>query len=199
MQEIADALGYELDACSPTPRRLRGAVIEAISQRGVGAVRGRHPVPDLLGPRRPGRRRQRRRGRRPGRDLGPLRPPGRRRRALPAVLAVRRRRADRHPLRQLPQRHRRQGPHGGRTARRVRDVPGGNAPAADEQPRNLPLDVQAARPGGATRALYETVQFLSGAKSDADVRAERAAASRAARTTSSPTTGPATGASRRSC
>ena len=53
---------------------------------------------------------------------------------------------------------------------RVRDVPGENAPAADEKPRNLPLEVQAADQER-QRALYETVQFLSGAKSDADIRA----------------------------
>ena len=53
---------------------------------------------------------------------------------------------------------------------RVRDVPGENAPAADEKPRNLPLEVQAADQER-QRALYETVQFLSGAKSDAEIRA----------------------------
>ncbi len=57
---------------------------------------------------------------------------------------------------------------------RVRDVPGENAPAADEKPRNLPLEVQAADQER-QRALYETVQFLSGAKSDADDPRERAA------------------------
>jgi metacaspase-1 len=54
--------------------------------------------------------------------------------------------------------------------KRLRGVSGARAPKPDEKPRNLPLEVQAHNED-AQRSLYETVQYLSGPKSGADVRA----------------------------
>jgi metacaspase-1 len=52
----------------------------------------------------------------------------------------------------------------------VRAAPGGTAPRPGEKPRNLPLDVQEQN-AEANAPLYRTLQFLAGAKSDADVSA----------------------------
>jgi peptidoglycan hydrolase-like protein with peptidoglycan-binding domain len=52
----------------------------------------------------------------------------------------------------------------------VGEVAGGKGPGPDERPRNLPLDVQTENEA-AQHSLYRTVQWLSGAKSAADVRA----------------------------
>ena len=105
MHAIATRSATTTRPCSS--RRTRPPTDQAGDRGGGRRPRRRRPAPaHILGPRRPGPGRERRRERRPQRrDVGRVRPPDHRRRALRAVGELQARRADLHAVRQLPQRH----------------------------------------------------------------------------------------------
>ena len=105
MEAIAKAAGFDATTLL-TKEVTADAAIAAIVGRGREARSGRPVLAHVLRPRLAGPRQERRRARRARRDVGALRPPTRRRRAVRPVVEVPTGRAHPRALRQLPQRHR---------------------------------------------------------------------------------------------